>query len=200
MIQYLVIAARNHPELYNYLRRQFVGDHTVQVLLDRRYEERRRVGDSRKPDRRRGDRRAARAKENGLNYHGFAVIRQSVGLQWRPPWWGGGTITDTSSEAERTAGLVQVGQDRDARTAINGWVTEGRRLLAVMPKFLHEHEHLAARADAAERKCARCEEEIRLLRSENEHFRRERRQAVETLKALTKQLIESGAETSAARS
>jgi hypothetical protein len=199
MIQYLVIAARNHPDLYNYLRRQFVGDHTVQVLLDRRYEERRRVGDTRKPERRRGDRRGGRAKENGLNYHGFAVVRQSVGVQWRPPWWGG-AMTDTSSEPERTAGLGQAGHDRDSRTAINGWVTEGQRLLAVVPKFLHEHEHLAARAETAERKCARCEEEIRLLRSENEHFRRERRQAVETLKALTKQLIESAAETPAVRS
>jgi predicted nucleic acid-binding Zn-ribbon protein len=79
----------------------------------------------------------------------------------------------------------------DARNLVTRWVTEGQRMLSVVPKLLHEHEQLAARAETAERKSERCEEEIKNLRGENEHFRRERRQTVETLKALTKQLIES---------
>jgi hypothetical protein len=198
MIQYLVIAARNHPDLYSYLRRQFTGDHTVQVLLDRRYDERRRVGDARKPDRRRGDRRGGRAKENGLNYHGFVVIRQSLGVQWRPPWWGR-AIPEAPSALEKATGADEA-TGSDARNVVTGWFTEGQRLLSVVPRLVHEHAHLTARAEAAERKYQRCEEEIRSLRSENEHFRRERRQAVETLKALTKQLIDSAAETPSAKS
>jgi len=189
MFEYLVIAGRNHPDLYSYLRRQFTGDNKVQVLLDRRREERRRMRDARRPERRRGDRRGARGRENGLSYHGFVIVHQASGVQWRPPWWGSRSApVSLGPEGQRG------GDDAHAvagRNLLTGWVAEGQRLVAVVPKLLHEHEQLVARAEAAERKCARCEEEIRSLRGENEHFRRERRQTAETLKALTRQLVES---------
>jgi hypothetical protein len=190
MIQYLVIAARNHTDLYGYLRRQFTGDDNVQILLDRRFDGRRRRQENHKPDRRRGDRRSVRGREDELYCHGFFVIRRFSALQWRPPWWG-------SETADETAGLdqqqrLEATKATHARERVTGWITEGQRLLALVPKLLREHEHLAARAEAAERKCERLEEEIRRLRNENEHFRRERRQAVETLKTLTKNLHESG--------
>jgi chromosome segregation ATPase len=72
-------------------------------------------------------------------------------------------------------------------------------LVGIVPRLLREHEQIATRAEAAERKCERYEEETRRLRSENEHFRRERRQTAETLKALTRQLIESAGEISSTR-
>jgi hypothetical protein len=189
MIQYLVVTARNHPDLYGYLRRQFAGDEKVQVLLDRRHEERRREGDLRKPDRRKGDRRGGRGKDNGLTSHGFVVIRQFSGVQWRPPWWGL-EIAEMKSELEKHGGLAEA-KAIDARNLVASWVTEGQRLVGIVPRLLREHEQITARAEAAERKCERCEEEARRLRIENEHFRRERRQTAEALKALTKQLIES---------
>jgi hypothetical protein len=197
MIQYLVITARNHPDLYGYLRRQFAGDDKVQVLLDRRHEERRSQGDARKPDRRKGERRTGRGKENGLSYHGFVVIRQFSGVRWRPPWWGPG-MADTASGSDRSVTLAEA-RDIDARNLVTSWVTEGQRLLGVVPKLLREHEQLTARAEAAERKCERYEEEMRSLRAETEQFRRERRQTAEVLKALTKQLIESAGGMSSAK-
>lgn len=189
MIQYLVIAGRNHPDLYSYLRRQFAGDDKVQVLLDRRHEERRRRGDAHRPDRRRGDRRGGRGKDNGLNYHGFVVVRQFSGVQWRPPWWGSG-VAEAPVALDRQPGPEEA-KATDARNLVARWVTEGQRLVGLVPRLLLEHEQLVARVEAAERKCERCEEEMKNLRGENEHFRRERRQTVETLKALTRQLIES---------
>jgi hypothetical protein len=198
MIQYLVITARNHPDLYGYLRRQFAGDDKVQVLLDRRHEERRSQGEARKPDRRKGERRTGRGKDNGLSYHGFVVIRQFSGVRWRPPWWGPG-MADAASGVDRHAALAEA-KDSDARNLVATWITEGQRLLSVVPKLLREHEQLAARAEAAERKCERCEEEIRSLRAETEQFRRERRQTAEVLKALTKQLIESAGGMSSTKS
>lgn len=189
MIQYLVVTARNHPDLYGYLRRQFAGDDKVQVLLDRRHEERRHRGETHKPDRRKGDRRGGRGKDNGLGSHGFVVIRQFSGVQWRPPWWGP-EMAEMRSEVEKRAGLAEA-KAIDARNLVASWVTDGQRLLGIVPKLLREHEQLAARTEAAERKCERYEAEVRSLRSENEHFRRERRQTAETLKALTKQLVES---------
>jgi hypothetical protein len=197
MIQYLVITARNHPDLYGYLRRQFAGDDKVQVLLDLRHEERRSQGDARKPDRRKGERRTGRGKENGLSYHGFVVIRQFSGVRWRPPWWGPG-MADTASGSDRSVTLAEA-RDIDARNLVTSWVTEGQRLLGVVPKLLREHEQLTARAEAAERKCERYEEEMRSLRAETEQFRRERRQTAEVLKALTKQLIESAGGMSSAK-
>lgn len=194
MIQYLVIAARNHPDIYGYLRRQFAGDEKVQVLLDRRYEERRRRGDAYKPDRRRGDRRSGRGKDNGLTYHGFLIVRQLSGVQWRPPWWERG-VTAPAVVPARSAALDET-KAADARNAVTGWLTAGQRLVHTVPTLLREHDQLKARAEAAERKCERCEGEIKSLRQENEHFRRERRHTAESLKALTKQLLESAGGTS----
>jgi len=189
MIQYLVIAARNHPDIYGYLRRQFARDEKVQVLLDRRYEERRRRGDAYRPDRRRGDRRGNRGKDNGLTYHGFLIVRQLSGVQWHPPWWERGVAAPTTL-AERPAALDPT-KAAEARTMVTGWLTTGQRLMQTVPALLREHDQLKARAEAAERKCERCEGEIKSLREENEHFRRERRQTAESLKGLTKQLLES---------
>jgi len=198
MIQYLVVTARNHPDLYGYLRRQFAGDEKVRVLLDRRHEDRRREGSPRKPDRRKGDRRGGWGKDNGLTSHGFVIIRQFAGVQWRPPWWGRDP-GEVRSEIEKHAGSAgakagDAAKASDARNLVAGWVTEGQRLLGIIPRLLREHEQIAARAGAAERKSARYEEEVRRLRNENEHFRRERRQTAEALKALTRQLIESAGE------
>jgi len=86
-MRYLIIAARSHSDTYNYLQRQFAGDETVQVLLDRRYAERRRRQTSCIGQRRRRERRHGRGRESDLATHGFLIVRQAVGLQWRPPWW-----------------------------------------------------------------------------------------------------------------
>ena len=190
MIQYLVIAARNHTDLYGYLRRQFTGDDNVQILLDRRFDGRRRRQEVHRPDRRRGDRRNVRGREDELYCHGFFVIRQFSALQWRPPWWGAGAAEETAELNQQQR--LEESKALHSRERVAGWIVEGQRLLGLVPKLLREHEHLAARTEAAERKCERLEEEIRRLRNENEHFRRERRQAVETLKALTKNLSEPG--------
>jgi hypothetical protein len=87
MARYLIIGARNHADTYSYLQRQFAGDDTVQVLLDRRYGERRRRQACYNVQRRRRERRHGPGRESDLARHGFLVVRQAVGLQWRPPWW-----------------------------------------------------------------------------------------------------------------
>ena len=108
-------------------------------------------------------------------------------------------MAEMRSELEKRAGSTEA-KASDARDLVVSWVTEGQRLLGVVPRLLREHEQITARAEAAERKCERWEEEARRLRSENEQFRRERRQTAEALKALTKQLIESAGEISSPRS
>jgi chromosome segregation ATPase len=87
-----------------------------------------------------------------------------------------------------------------SRNLVTAWLTEGQRLVHAVPTLLRQHDQLKARAEAAERKCERCEGEIKSLRDENEHFRRERRQTAENLKALTKHLLESAGGASSVRS
>lgn len=76
MPRYLFIVARDHPELSSHLEREFVSEQGVEVLLDRRRAERRRV--SAPPpdgDRRRMDRRTHPPIQQELNTLNFALVR-----------------------------------------------------------------------------------------------------------------------------
>lgn len=70
----LFIVARNRTKLYEYLRRAFAGNETVQVVLDRRTGERRQRSAPSGPDRRRTDRRAHLDTENLLRALGWAIV------------------------------------------------------------------------------------------------------------------------------
>ena len=192
MVRYFVIAARNRSDLYAYLKRQFSADDKVQVLLDRRREERRRRQGTHEPERRRGDRRSQRGKDDWLHYYGLLIVRQLPEVEWRPSRLGPGMPEQLVGFDSQPG--VEGAKAIEARDRVIGWLTEGQRLFSLVPKLLQEHGHLTARSEAAERKCERLEQEIRSLRSENEYFRKERRQIVETLKALAKQLVESAGE------
>lgn len=54
---YLLIVARNQPDLCGYLSRSFAGDDKVQVILDRRVGQRRQGVQTNDPERRQGERR-----------------------------------------------------------------------------------------------------------------------------------------------
>lgn len=70
----LVVVSRLRPKLYQRLRREFAGNRTVQVVLDRRLGERRQRKGSATPERRRIlDRRAA----DEVRTHGWTVVRNA---------------------------------------------------------------------------------------------------------------------------
>jgi hypothetical protein len=73
--EYLFIVARNRLELYGYFRRTFAGDARLEVLLDRRAQERRRRSEPRDGERRQRDRRGAPNVAAHLPEFGFAIIR-----------------------------------------------------------------------------------------------------------------------------
>ena len=68
------IVARDHPELYAYLRDRFTCDGDVEVILDRRVAERRRDDVPCDPDRRRADRRSRPEVEIELAKRSHAII------------------------------------------------------------------------------------------------------------------------------
>ena len=195
MARYVVIAARTRSDLYGYLQRQFAENGDAEVLLDRRQEERRRREETHDFDRRRGERRSPRGRDPGLHYHGFLVVRQTpegseIKMQWRPPWWESGSSGEpVALEKRQWPGETHAIETRERVTV---WVTEGQRLLSLGSKLLVEYGQITARAETAERKCERLEEEMKNLRAENERLRRERRQFAETVKTLASKLAESG--------
>ena len=64
MPRYLFVVARDHPEVFADLQRQFLGNPDVEVILDRRLTDRRRRQDGHAPDRRRGERRGQRGENS----------------------------------------------------------------------------------------------------------------------------------------
>jgi len=78
-VKQIVVVQRDRQKLYEYVKRAFSGNASVDVVLDRRRTERRGAGDrSRAPDRRRGDRRLMNEIDNHLRALGWAVVRLDV--------------------------------------------------------------------------------------------------------------------------
>ena len=75
----ILVVARDRQKLYEYAKRAFSGNASVEVILDRRGAERRRSTDrSGAPERRRGDRRLMNEIDNHLRALGWAVVRLDV--------------------------------------------------------------------------------------------------------------------------
>ncbi len=193
MARYVVIAARNRPDLYSYLQRQFAEDNEAQVILDRRLEERRRREESHHLERRREDRRGRRGKDLGLYYHGFLVVYQvsqgsETKIQWRPPWWESGSPGDlVGLKGRQWPGETHVIESRE-RVAVG--IIEGQSPLDVASNLISEPQN-AARAETLERKYERLEKEIERLRTENEHLKGKQRDFGEILKRLVRHLAQS---------
>jgi hypothetical protein len=85
----LLIVARDRGKLYGYLRRAFAGNPTVEVVVDRRRTERRRIDQPRASERRRGNRRLILEFDDQLRALGWAVVQldviRTVGLHTSSP-------------------------------------------------------------------------------------------------------------------
>ncbi len=75
MIRRLFIVPRWNPTLFEYLADHFSRERTVQVLLDRRWDERRRLVQRHEPERRAADRRRRQGLDDLLRAHGVVFIR-----------------------------------------------------------------------------------------------------------------------------
>ena len=79
--RFLLIVSRGNEALANYLEQHFKGDSTVQVMVDRRQDERRQTrrppqpspADA-SPERRRNDRRGHPEVDNELRLTSFAIV------------------------------------------------------------------------------------------------------------------------------
>ena len=76
MASVLMIVARDRAELYDRLCQEFHADHGVSVVLDRRFEERRRRAHAITAEQRRADRRQ-RHVDDQLRGLGWVTVRAS---------------------------------------------------------------------------------------------------------------------------
>jgi hypothetical protein len=74
----IFVVARDRERLFEYAKRAFSGNSSVEVVLDRRRGERRGADKTSSPDRRRGDRRLMTEIDNHLRALGWAVVRLDV--------------------------------------------------------------------------------------------------------------------------
>ena len=70
----LFIVSRQSRDMYAYLTERFASDSAVEVILDRRVHERRRLHANGGPDRRRGDRRQRPEVEAELQTRSHAIL------------------------------------------------------------------------------------------------------------------------------
>jgi hypothetical protein len=79
VVKQILVVASDRQKLYEYAKRAFSGNASVEVVLDRRRTERRSTPDrSGTPERRRGDRRLMSEIDNHLRALGWAVVRLDV--------------------------------------------------------------------------------------------------------------------------
>lgn len=79
----LFIVARNQPDLWQHLKRDFADDDQIQVIVDRRRGERRQRRELYGPERRRMDRRRA-TLDRDLRYRSFVIIHEQQGVLAAP--------------------------------------------------------------------------------------------------------------------
>jgi len=72
--RFLFIVSRGNAKLASYLQNHFSGDATVQVVVDRRYGERRQQSADVATDRRRADRRSRPHVDKDLRLTSFAIV------------------------------------------------------------------------------------------------------------------------------
>jgi hypothetical protein len=77
VVKQLLIVARDRQKLYEYAKRAFADNSTVEVILDRRSAEQRSTH-APKPERRRGDRHLIQGINNHLKALGWAIVRIDV--------------------------------------------------------------------------------------------------------------------------
>jgi hypothetical protein len=157
-------------DLFLRMRRRFLDDASVLVLLDRRTQDRRvRPGPASGPDRRRWpDRRRPADYWESTVHHPAVLIPVSRRFQAIDPF-----ASSPSADKEPTMEPARVNAAR-----VLAWVREGRELLeGVLPAVLDEREALQRERDEAIRR-------YHELQAENEALRAEVAQATAALRQL----------------
>jgi hypothetical protein len=158
--RFFIVVARTRLDLFLTIRRQFLEDHTVYVMLDRREQDRRsRSGPLAAFDRRRQERRRPRDYWEDTARHPAVLVpvsRRRQGRDLRP--------LDVVPEPEKEPTMDRVLVDEARALA---WVQEGQHVLQhVLPTILGDRDALASRLNEATRRCQELQDENAALRAQ----------------------------------
>ena len=210
----LVIVRSDRPALVPRIEQLFEGEPgTVDVVLDRRRRERRRVAVAGRPERRRRERRQLRGATRRSGNVSVVIRRESApGVDYTPP-----IHTAPHSTPIHTKGEVRImNESKQARDGdeVRRWLEAGQTQIASLLELLHEHDRLRERVESSERENERLRgvtyeneqlrnrletserqaEQLRQsmgeLRAENDRHQKEREEAAERLNHLVNEIAQ----------
>jgi hypothetical protein len=162
--RFLYVVARTHQGLFESIRRRFMDDPTVYVLLDRRKQDRRtRSSPLYVSDRRRlADRRGPTDYWENTAYHPAVLISLPMG---EPGVRGIASLTFTTASEQDKESTMEPVPVNEAR--LLSWVQQGQQILdQFLPVLLDERNALRTRLDDAVRRCNGLEAENTAMRAE----------------------------------
>jgi hypothetical protein len=165
-VRFLIVVARHAVDLFARVSDQFLDDPRVQVLMDRRRGERRRVAEPHRPERRSHDRRRPLDYWEDIRRHPVVIVPTWKAKESRPPSRAPQAIptyvgTTEVTTMESTDSVAQAWQQ------IEAWVRDSKNMVShVIPSLTQECDELRKRADEAEGQVSRLQREVESLQSE----------------------------------
>src|SRR5438128_4946864 len=123
---FFVIVAQDHSELFPRIRRQFLDDPRVQVILDRRRWERGRTARTPLPDRRWADRRRAPDYWEDLRHHPVVLVSTARRAPVDPAVRSSPASPTAGGRLETTQDVTPMRREIDQ---LCQWVRSGQELL-----------------------------------------------------------------------
>lgn len=157
-VRFLVIVARQAADLLTQVSEQFLDDPRVQVLLDRRRGDRRKARALHQPDRRQRDRRRAVDYWEDTRHHSVVIV---------PTWRMSEATCVTPSPIDEVSAMESTNTLTQAWRNVEAWVRDSQHMLTrVIPTMVQECDELRRRASAADENVARLERELEDLQRE----------------------------------
>jgi hypothetical protein len=188
MNRYVIVVARDRPELLGPTLQRFGGESGVLVVIDRRMGERRSRTEDVAEDRRHGERRRPPDFWADLRHH--PVVLAEARETPAAPEPGEQEQPRQAPTAPTEVGIARESPAMEARGQVEQWLRESQQVLEhILPALLDDREALRERLRAAD-------EEITRLRLDLERARREadegRRRQADASAAIRRLIAEMG--------
>lgn len=165
-VRFLIVVARHAVDLFARVSDQFLDDPRVQVLMDRRRGERRRLAEPHHPERRSQDRRRPLDYWEDVRRHPVVIVPTWKAKESRPPVRAPQPSPAFARMPEVTT-MESTDSVAQAWHQIEAWVRDSKNMVShVIPSLVQECDELRKRADAAEGEVSRLKGEVESLQSE----------------------------------
>jgi hypothetical protein len=191
MNRYVIVVARDRPELLGPTLQRFGGESGVLVVIDRRMRDRRSRTETVTHDRRHGERRRPPDFWADLRHHPVVLAEARVMPEEPEPGGQERLVRGAAATAPTEVGIARESRAMESRRQVEQWLRESQQVLEqVLPALLDDREALRERLRAAD-------EEITRLRLDLERARRDadegRQRQADASAAVRRLVAEMGA-------